>query len=454
MVPLPVTTTGKSASISEPVEYGEPALEPERIRNTETSNEGARRGMCNTDNPVNPIPRGHAEQDVAATDNLYRLGDTTNIILHRQQQVEKDVAYLKDSVSEILDQFKGFQSLPTILGQVQSLLSGRRQDQEGDKDNGVKISEQNSFDSSNLGGGGVMVSPSPAVHILRSNPLKTTEDSANCDDDLPDQSKNVDNGTHICVHMATETTTKIKGINDPVPSLDRDAGFNPNEKEVAHTIEISATARPAEELHMQANSEAATKTVSSSNIVASNSLHTQSQSVDIQKEGTVTPYSEEGTVVVEPNRKPTPQSSDPSIQTVRKKSKFEERAPPATLTPNGHQRGYPMGVNKDVWVIHPTRGGGPVALGKTGYSFKTTKAKLQASPWRSLKWEVGMQLVEIKKVYQTGVKVMHPTQQPQKNVKTLDDVTDVEFSDDALVMWGSDYLVEVSAAAKKKKKIK
>ena len=91
-----------------------------------------------------------------------------------------------------------------------------------------------------------MVSPSPAAHILRSNPLKTTEDSANCDDDLPDQSKNVDNVTHICVHMATETTTKIKGINDPVPSLDRDAGFNPNEKEVAHTIEISATARPGE----------------------------------------------------------------------------------------------------------------------------------------------------------------------------------------------------------------
>ena len=65
-------------------------------------------------------------QDVAMTDNLYRLGDTTKIILHRQQQVEKDVAYLKDSVSEILDQFKGFQSLPRILGQVQNLLSGRR----------------------------------------------------------------------------------------------------------------------------------------------------------------------------------------------------------------------------------------------------------------------------------------------------------------------------------------
>lgn len=64
-----------------------------------------------------------------------------------------------------------------------------------------------------------------------------------------------------------------------------------------------------------------------------------------------------------------------------------------------------------------------------------------------------MQLVEIKKVFQTDVKVMHPTQQPHKNVKTLDDVRDVEFSDDALVMWGSDYLVEVSTAAKKKKKI-
>ncbi|KAG0597302.1 hypothetical protein M758_UG326500 [Ceratodon purpureus] len=427
MVPLPVTTTGKSASILEPVEYGERALEPERMRNTKASNDGARRVLCNSDNPVNPIPGGHAEQVtlsrvayVAMTDNLYRLGDTTKIILHRQQQVEKDVAYLKDSVSEILDQFKGFQSLPRILGQVQNLLSGRRQDQ-GDKENEVKISEQNSLDSSNLGGGGVMVSPSRAVHVPGCNPLDITEDSANCDDDLPDQSKNAENVTHACVHVAPETTTKSKGINDPVTSLDKDATFNPKEKEVAHPIEISATETPDRFV-----------------------FHTRSQSVHIQKEGTVTPYSEEGTIVVEPDRKPTSQFSDPSIQAARKKSKFEERAPPANLTPNGHQRGYPMGVNKDVWVIHPTRGGGPVALGKTGYSFKTTKAKLQASPWRSLKWEVGMQLVEIKKAYQTA----------QKNVKTLDDVSDVEFSDDALVMWGSDYLVEVSAAAKKKKKIK
>ena len=93
----------------------------------------------------------------------------------------------------------------------------------------------------------------------------------------------------------------------------------------------------AEELQMQANSETTTKIVSSSNIVALNSLHTRSQSVHIQKEGTVTPYSEEGTIVVEPDRKPTSQFSDPSIQAARKKSKFEERAPPANLTPNGHQ---------------------------------------------------------------------------------------------------------------------
>lgn len=45
-----------------------------------------------------------------------------------------------------------------------------------------------------------------------------------------------------------------------------------------------------------------------------------------------------------------------------------------------------------------------------------------------------MQLLEIIKVYQSGVKVMHPTSQPNKVVKTLDDVRDVEFSHEALVM--------------------
>lgn len=100
-------------------------------------------------------------------------------------------------------------------------------------------------------------------------------------------------------------------------------------------------------------------------------------------------------------------------------------------------------MNKDVWVIHPTRVGGPVALGKTRFSFKTLKSKLQSSPWRSLKWEQGMQLVEIIKVFQAGVKVMHPSNQPNKDVKTLDDVREVEFADDALVMWGSEYLIPV-----------
>lgn len=101
-------------------------------------------------------------------------------------------------------------------------------------------------------------------------------------------------------------------------------------------------------------------------------------------------------------------------------------------------------MNKDVWVIHPTRPGGPVALGKANYSFKTTKSKLQASPWSSLKWEVGLQLVEIIKVFQAGVKVMHPAKQPNKDVKTLDDVREAEFSDDAIVLWGSEYLIEVA----------
>ena len=91
-----------------------------------------------------------------------------------------------------------------------------------------------------------MVSPSRAVHVPGCNPLDIIEDSANCDDDLPDQSKNAENVTHACVHVAPETTTKSKGINDPVTSLDKDATFNPKEKEVAHPIEISATETPGE----------------------------------------------------------------------------------------------------------------------------------------------------------------------------------------------------------------
>ena len=94
----------QSSSPLEPVEGGEPALEPER---------------ANINKPT-------SFHDVPTADNLSGLGHTTKRILHRQHQVEKDVAFLKDSVHEILDQFKGFRNLPTVLGQVQSLLSGRR----------------------------------------------------------------------------------------------------------------------------------------------------------------------------------------------------------------------------------------------------------------------------------------------------------------------------------------
>ena len=102
-----------------------------------------------------------------------------------------------------------------------------------------------------------------------------------------------------------------------------------------------------------------------------------------------------------------------------------------------------------MWVLHPTRDGGPVALGRTGYNFKTTKKKLQSSSWRTIQWEIGMQLVQILKVYQSGVKVMHPTKQPNRRIKFFDDVKHAEFTKDALVMWGSEYIVEV---AKKKRK--
>ena len=99
-----------------------------------------------------------------------------------------------------------------------------------------------------------------------------------------------------------------------------------------HAVECAA-----EQVQMQAQFVAATKTVSSSAIVASNSLQIPGQSIHIQREGTVTPYTEEGAVVVEPDIKPKSQSSDHSIQAAKKKSKFEERVPLANLSPNGHQ---------------------------------------------------------------------------------------------------------------------
>ena len=62
-----------------------------------------------------------------------------------------------------------------------------------------------------------------------------------------------------------------------------------------------------------------------------------------------------------------------------------------------------------------------------------------------------MQLVKIIKVYQPAVKVMHPTSQPNISVKTLDDVKEVEFSEEALVMWGSEYVVDVAPSTPKGK---
>ena len=62
-----------------------------------------------------------------------------------------------------------------------------------------------------------------------------------------------------------------------------------------------------------------------------------------------------------------------------------------------------------------------------------------------------MQLIEILKVFQSGVKVMHPSRQPNKAVKFLDNVKSAELSQDAMVMWGSEYVVEASKKPPRKK---
>ena len=108
-------------------------------------------------------------------------------------------------------------------------------------------------------------------------------------------------------------------------------------------------------------------------------------------------------------------------------------------------------AKEQVWVLHPTKIGSAFALGRIGYNFKTTKRTLQSSPWRAINWEPGLQLVEIVKLYQSGVKVMHPTKQPNRGVKVLEDVIEAQSANDAMVVWGSDYIVEVSKTVQKSK---
>ena len=52
-----------------------------------------------------------------------------------------------------------------------------------------------------------------------------------------------------------------------------------------------------------------------------------------------------------------------------------------------------------------------------------------------------MQLVEIMKVFESAVKVVHPTKQANNDVRTLDNVKGVELTDECIVMWGSEYLI-------------
>ena len=69
-----------------------------------------------------------------------------------------------------------------------------------------------------------------------------------------------------------------------------------------------------------------------------------------------------------------------------------------------------------------------------------------------MNWDTCMQLVEVIKVFQSSVKVINPAKQPNKATKTLDDVREADFTNKALVMWGSEYVVDVEKCSTKKKK--
>ena len=91
-----------------------------------------------------------------------------------------------------------------------------------------------------------------------------------------------------------------------------------------------------------------------------------------------------------------------------------------------------------------------VALEKTCYSYKTIISKLQSFPWRALAWHSRMQLVEIFRVFDPFVKVMHSANQPNKGVKKLENVMNMDFQKDALVLWRSEYLIMISSTEKKR----
>ena len=59
---------------------------------------------------------------------------------------------------------------------------------------------------------------------------------------------------------------------------------------------------------------------------------------------------------------------------------------------------------------------------------------MQKSKWSAVKWKSGMQLVQIHRILRRGVKVMHVSKQPNRQVNILDHVSDVDIAEEALVL--------------------
>ncbi|KAG0573871.1 hypothetical protein KC19_VG217000 [Ceratodon purpureus] len=236
--------------------------------------------------------------------------------------------------------------------------------------------------------------PSPAVSVGNENDL---EDVGEVNGGSPDVTFVRKRTRELIPDDQDTNTTKTGGVTNSVPANEESAQVYSMEKANVEAVDSGDNSKKVK--------------------VTSETVHTIGQGMPVDKPrvsganpelnvsdvgigDTGTPGNAADGVLQEQARVGQPTKEITERQALKKKSKFMDGVPPSELAPKGHQ---------------------------------------------------GMQLVEIIKVYQPGVKVMHSTKQPNKEVRTLDDVSDVEFAEDSLVMWGTDYLVEVAPRAQKGK---
>ncbi|KAG0623035.1 hypothetical protein M758_3G144100 [Ceratodon purpureus] len=379
-----------------------------------------------------------SDNDPSTAEQRVSLGVGIQEAHYETKRAEVEVDSLKRNVTDILTGLNSFYDLPNIMEKVKAVL--------GASSNGYRHTSVDVPPSSSAG----QTSPTRDIsHVSQAGGNYASNDE---DTDMNEyfikshdkRKRQAEDSDESGGKFRTVTRQDNKEYTSPTP-------VQPTGEEISHG-DLGNTAELKKKQKI-VNSSATEygRTIASEAYEQGHTVE-HSRGATIILEGSKEGICAGGVIISDAIREELPsRPAVASLQIPKRTSKFVDREPPSALTPKGHQKKYPLGMNKDVWVLYPTKVGGPVALGKTRFSFKTTKSKLQSSLWRSLKWEQGVQLVEIIKVLMHGVKVMHPTKQPNREVKTLDDVTDVEFADESLVMWGTEYLVEVIPPTRKGK---